>query len=101
MPVSVPGAAVSPGTNTNICARASGFTVNEGLVVAVMPVCVTSEAVTVQAPAVLLVKVKVPVPPTSAALAGKIALGSVEVMVAVSLVLITFQLASTALTTTV
>ena len=74
---------------------------NDGLVLAVMPVCVVSEAVTVQVPAVLLVTLKVLVPATRAALAGKVALASLEVIATVSLVLTRFQLASTALTVTV
>src|SRR6266851_598771 len=63
---------------------------------------VTSEAVTVAAPAVLSVTplVNVNVPATRAALAGSTAFVSVELIATVSLVPITFQLASTALTVT-
>ena len=43
---------------------------------------------------------KLRVPLTSAALAGKVALASLELMATLSLVLTTFQLASTALTVT-
>src|SRR5215471_15787887 len=59
-----------------------------------------SEAVTVELPAVLSVTLNVLLPLTSAALAGKVALASLEVTATVSLVLTTFQLASTALTVT-
>ena len=51
-------------------------------------------------PAVLSVTLKLFVPLTSAALAGKAAFVSVDVMATVSFVLITFQLASTAFTET-
>src|SRR5438046_848883 len=57
-----------------------------------------SEAVKVQLPTVLLVTLKDFVPALNAALAGNPAFTSVEVMATVSLVLTTFQLASTALT---
>src|SRR5260370_23931540 len=70
------------------------------LVFAVMPACVVSEAVTVRPPAVLSVTLKFCVPATNAALLGKTALASLEVMATVSLVLIKFQFASTALTVT-
>ncbi len=62
LPVAVPGAAVSPGTSNCSFANAPGLTVKEVLVLAVMPAWVTSAAVTVQLPAVLLVKLKVPLP---------------------------------------
>ena len=65
-----------------------------------MPVWVASDAVTVALPAVFRVTLKAFVPLTSAALAGMAAFPSVEVMATVSLVLTTFQLASTALTVT-
>ncbi len=81
--------------------KAPTLTVMEGLVLAVMKLCVTSEAVTVRLPAVLSVTLKVCVPAASAALAGRPALASLEVMATVSLVLTRFQLASTALTVTV
>jgi len=51
LPVTVPEAALSPGTSNCIFANAPGLTVKEVLVLAVMPACVTSEAVTVQLPA--------------------------------------------------
>ncbi len=54
----------------------------------------------VQLPAVLLVRLKVLVPATIAALAGNPTLASVLVMPTVSLVLTRFQLASTAFTVT-
>src|SRR2546421_2657138 len=67
----------------------------------VMPECVTSEAVKVQLPAVLLVTLNPLVPAVNAALAGKPALASVLVMATGSLVPIRFQFTSTALTVTV
>src|SRR3989441_275842 len=61
-----------------------------------------SVAVTVQLPAVLRVTLKFFVPAAKAALAGNVALASVEVIPAVSvMVLTTFQFASTALTVAV
>src|SRR5262249_49441510 len=101
LPVAVPGAAVSPGTNSCSFVNAPTFTVTEGLVLAVIALWVTSEAVTVALPAVLSVKLKLPVPLISAALAGNAAFKSLELIATVSFVLITFQLASTALTVTV
>lgn len=65
-----------------------------------MAVCVWLEAVTVALPAVLSVTLKLLLPLTRAALAGNTALGSLELIATVSLVLIRFQLASTALTVT-
>ena len=69
-------------------------------VLAVIPACVTSPAVTVALPAVSNVTPNVCVPPLNAALVGKIALLSLDVIATVSLVLIKFQLASTALAVT-
>src|SRR5260370_36961841 len=71
------------------------------LVLAAIPEWVTSDAVTVWPPEVFRVTLNVCVPALRAALTGSTALASLEVMAAVSLVLITFQLASTALTVTV
>src|SRR2546428_13844779 len=71
-----------------------------GLVLLVIPVCVTSEPVTVALPAVLSVTLRLLVPFTRVALAGNPALASLDVIPTVSLVLTTFQLASTALTAT-
>src|SRR6266700_5612276 len=59
-----------------------------------------SLAVTVALPAVLKVTLRVFVPATSAVLPGTVALVSVELIATMSLVLTTFQLASTALTVT-
>jgi hypothetical protein len=98
MPVALPGEAVSPGINSWSLVKAPGLTVNDGLLLAVTVVCVVSDAVTVQVPAVLLVRLKVLVPVTRAALAGRVALASLEEIATVSLVLNRFQLASTALT---
>src|SRR5260370_30860090 len=55
-----------------------------------------SDAVTVELPALLSVTLNVLVPATSAALAGSVAFGSLEVIDTVSVVLMTFQFASTA-----
>src|SRR6266852_5098753 len=101
LPVELPGAAVSPGARTCSLANAPAFTAIAGLVLAVMPAWVMSEAVTVQLPTVLSVTLNVCVPANNAALPGKAALPSLEVMPTVSLVLIKFQLASAALTVTV
>src|SRR5438552_4182934 len=65
-----------------------------------MAVCVRLEAVAVALPAVLRVMLKFFVPLIKAALAGRAALASLELIATVSLVLIRFQLASTALTVT-
>ena len=59
-----------------------------------------SLAVTVALPKVLRVTLKLLLPPASAALGGKLALASDEVMATASFVLMTFQFASTALTVT-
>ena len=61
-----------------------------------------SEAVRVALPAVLRVTLRLLAPLTSAALAGKAAFGSLELMATVSVTFVTaFQFASTALTVTV
>src|SRR5205823_4862021 len=81
-----------------ICEELTGMLV---LVLAVFAVSVTLLAVTVKLPAVLKVTLKAFVPATSAALAGNVALASLEVIFTVSVtVLIKFQFASTALTVT-
>ena len=68
---------------------------------AVLLPSLTSVAVTVRLPAVLHVTLKVPLPEFRAALPGKSALASEEVMPTVSITVLTrFQLASTALTVT-
>jgi hypothetical protein len=51
-------------------------------------------------PAVLKVKLKVPVPALKAAFVGSIAFASLDVMAIVGVVLTTFQLSSTAFTVT-
>jgi len=66
----------------------------------VTPACVASDAVTVCAGAVRNVTLKERVPLTRAALAGKAAAGSLAERATVSLVLMRFQFASTALTVT-
>src|SRR3989440_514416 len=73
-----------------------------GLVLAVFAPSVLSLAVTVRLPAVFSVTLKVFVPATNAALAGNVALASLEVIPTVCVFVLTrFQLASTALTVTV
>ena len=100
MPVTVPGAAVSPGTSNCIFTKAPAFTVMDGLVLAVLLPSVLSVAVIVAVPPVFKVTLKVCVPAVKAAAAGSVALVSDEEIATVSFVLTTFQLASTALTVT-
>ena len=99
-PVAEPGAAVSPGMSNCSFTNVPAFTATEALVLGAMPPLVTSLAVTVWAPEVLDVTLKVLVPATKAALAGSTALASLELIATVSFVLMTFQPASTALTVT-
>ena|ERR1051326_218426 len=89
-----PFAAVS--TLTTVAA--SGLTVMEGLVLSVIALCVTFDAVTVWLGAVLSVTTKLWLPAARAALAGSTALVSLEKIRIVSFVLTWFQFASTALT---
>src|SRR5213083_2926134 len=77
------------------------FTVTAGLVLAVLVPSVTSVAVAVWLPTVLRVTLKVFVPADNAALAGKVALESLEVIPTVWVLLTRFQFASTALAVTV
>src|SRR5439155_1114554 len=98
LPLPVPGAAASPGTSICSLLKAPPLTAIAGLVLLLIPVCVTSPAVSVALPAVLSVTLKLLVPPTNAALGGKTAFGSVELIATVSFVFMRFQLASTALT---
>jgi hypothetical protein len=101
LPVGVLGAAVSPGIRTCKLEKLPALTVIAGLVLAVIPAFVTSEAVTVRLPAVLSVTMNVCVPPLSAAFAGKVAIASLEVIRTVSVIVATrFQFVSTALTVT-
>jgi hypothetical protein len=100
LPVVVPGAAVSPGTNNCSFTNAPAFTVIDGLVFAVFVPSVMSVAVTVAVPEVFNVTANVSVPATNAAFTGKTALPSLEVMPTVCVELTRFQFASTALTVT-
>ena len=101
MPLTVPGAAVSPGSNTCSFAKGPTLTWMDGEVDCWMDGVVTSEAVRVDVPIVRRVTLKVFVPEESAAFAGNVALLSEEESATVSVaVLIMFQLASTALTVT-
>ena len=101
MPFRLPGEAISPGTNNCSFANEPGLTVTEGLVLAVLEASATSLAVTVRAPAVFSARENVCVPRFRAALIGRLAFTSEEVMPTVSVAVVTkFQLASTALTVT-
>ena len=100
LPVPVPGAAVSPGSRICSFVKLDALTGIAALVLLAMAACVVSEAVTVEVPPVFRVTLKALVPPESAALAGKTAFTSLEVIATVSLVLIKFQFASTELTVT-
>src|SRR6266581_4507418 len=76
-------------------------TVMAGLVLGVLEGWLISEAVTDELPAALSVTLEVFVPATSAALAGKMALVSEELIPTVSVMVLTrFQFTSTALTVT-
>src|SRR6266699_1910797 len=79
---------------------AVGFTVIAELVLAVLVPSVMSVAVTVRLPAVLRVTLNVFVPADNAALAGRMALESLEVIPTVWVLLTRFQFASTALAVT-
>src|ERR1051326_2240830 len=99
LPATVPGAADSPGTNNWSLANAPTLTVMDGLVLLVFVPSVMSVAVRVAVPAVLKVTLKDFVPETSAALPGKAALASDEVIPTVSVMLVArFQKMSTELT---
>src|SRR5438876_12127369 len=99
LPVAEPGAAISPGTSNCSFANAPGLTVTAGLVLAVLAPSVRSEAVKVCEPAVLNVTLKICVPETKGAFAGKPALASLDVIPTVSVTVLTvFQKLSTALT---
>src|SRR5213593_617580 len=99
--MAVPGALVSPGTSNCNLTRALAMTVMGGLVLAALLPSVASEAVKVWLPPVLKVTFKVWVPELSAVFDGRTAFASLEVMVAVSVTVVTgFQKASTALTVT-
>jgi len=92
LPVAVPGAADSPGTNNCRRAKLPGVTVTDGLVLAVLVASLTSVAVTVRLPAVFRVTLKVRVPLSRAAFAGKLALLSDEVMPTMSILAISFAI---------
>jgi hypothetical protein len=93
-----PGDAVSPGTISCSFANAPATTVMAALVLAVFVPSVMSVAVTVLDPAVFSVTVNAFVPATMAAFAGSVAFASLEVIPTVSVLLTTFQFASTAFT---
>src|SRR5258708_21134327 len=101
LPLTVPGAAVSPGTNSCSFANAPAFTVTGEPVFAVFVPSVTSVEVTVLLPAVFSVTENVLVPLDSPAFAGNVAPVSEDVILTVSAAPVTrFQFASTALTVT-
>src|SRR5207245_1462925 len=101
LPVGVPGAAVSPGIRSWSLANAAAMTVIGELVLATFVLSVMSLAVTVALPRVLRVTLKLLVPETSPAFAGRMALLSEELIPTVSATVPTrFQFASTALTVT-
>src|SRR5437867_9795259 len=101
LPLAVPGAALSPGASSCNLVKAPTLTLMAGLVLAVLVPSPGSLAVTVRLPAVLSVTLKLCVPETNAAFEGRTALVSEDVMLTVSVTLVTaFQLASTALTET-
>ena len=79
-PLAVPGAADSPGSRIWSLVKEAALTVMEGLVLLVLVPSVASVAVTVALPAVLRLRLKVLVPETRAALAGKVAFVSLELM---------------------
>ena len=79
----MPGAADSPGSRIWSLLKAAAFTTMEGLLLLVFVPSVASVAVTVALPAVLRLRVKVLVPETRAALAGKVAFVSLELMATV------------------
>src|SRR5262245_23446667 len=72
-PEADPGAAVSPGISSCTFVKAVGMTEIGALVLAAIPGCVTSEAVTVRFPAARSVTLNEAVPAESAALGGSIA----------------------------
>ena len=100
LPLTVPGAAVSPGTSNWSLANEPALTAMEGLVPVAIALCVALLAVSVALPAVLRVTLRTFVPLTRTVLPGRLAFASLEVREIVSFVLTTFQLASTALTVT-
>src|SRR5262249_49356604 len=101
-PVALPGAAVSPGTSSCSFDSAPEFTVIAELVLGVLDGLVISLAVTVELPPVLSVTLKVLVPLTNAAFAGRTAFGSEEVRPTVSVIVSArLKLESHALTVTV
>src|SRR5438309_1466094 len=101
LPVALPGEAVSPGAKICSLVNAPELTVREELVLAVTAAWVRSEAVTVTLPEVLSVTLRLLLPLTSAALAGRVALLAEALMPTASVTVLTaFQLAATALTVT-
>src|SRR6266542_2265237 len=102
LPLTVPGAAVSPGTRICNLANGPGLTVIDELAPGVFPLSTASPAVTVWIPAVANVTLKVWVPPLNAAAAGSSAPLSLEERETVSVTVPTrFHNESTALTVTV
>src|SRR5438094_1224868 len=101
LPVMLPGAATSPGASNCSLTNAPALTLMEELIPGVLAPSLISLAVTVRVPVLFNVILKVRLPAASAALGGKVALLSLDVMPTVSVTVLTrFQLASTALTAT-
>src|SRR5258705_9904231 len=84
LPVEVPGAAVSPGMSNCSLAKLPVFTVIEELMPEALDASLRSMAVAVRAPAVLQIRLRLPVPPDKGALAGSVALASDETIPTVS-----------------
>src|SRR5262245_12925816 len=101
LPLAVPGAAVSPGTNSCSFTKFPALIVTAGLVLAVLVPSLTSLAVNVAVPPVCGVTLNIWLPAISGVSSGNIALASEEAMSTVSATVVTvFQFASTALTVT-
>jgi hypothetical protein len=88
-PVDEPGTAVSPGTRSCSFVNGPALTVMDGLALSDFEPSVTSLAMTVSVPAVLSVMLNVRVPEASSALLGRMAFGSVAVMLTTSLTVLT------------
>src|ERR1041385_5514115 len=89
LPLAVPGAAVSPGTNNCNLANRPALTVSAAVVLAALLLSVTSLAVTVALPAVFNVMLNTCVPFASGAFTGKVALPSDDVIPNVSVTPVT------------
>jgi len=77
-PVTVPGAADSPGINSCNLLKAPALMLTAGLVFAVTPTCVRSDAVMARFPEVTKVALNIAEPATSAVSAGSVAFASLD-----------------------